>query len=348
MLRDLIMQKMRHDLSPFTYPRDQILATTDMVTTTPTKIVNISPAIDARIESTLQQLNEKYPDSLKYMEAVTTTLAEMKAQGLLDKPIEEVKVSLVNIVKKYFEKLPPQNPLDNPKAFIENTVKYVGWTLVNIYAGNKIALFEKAINAGMQVYDLFAASVTNMTVREFEDYVATQLVEITYAFVIDKTARKVLPRIIDRHKLPESFNPHIDGLSPSSAAKPQEAMHGITPEGHTIESKSFSSQEKNQLHLDGLNIKKDAIKFLDESHIFREAPGHFAKNTLENKKLLLDLVSDSSNFLGYDKRGTKWFGKILPNGKQLWATLRDNMIRNGGINDVIKSFNPETGLSKKI
>ena len=88
------------------------------------------------------------------------------------------------------------------------------------------------------------------------------------------------------------------------------------------------------------------IKIFEKNskHIFRNASGHLS-DTPENRQLLLDLVSDSKNFLGVDKHGNHWFARTLPNGSQVWASVRDNCIRNGGINKVIKNFNSETGLS---
>jgi hypothetical protein len=92
------------------------------------------------------------------------------------------------------------------------------------------------------------------------------------------------------------------------------------------------------------NTKPTFIKD-DIPHIFRNKTGHLP-DTSANRQLLTDLASESNNFLGVDKRGTKWYGKILADGKQIWAQVRNGMIRNGGVNDAPRSFNPETGLSK--
>lgn len=81
----------------------------------------------------------------------------------------------------------------------------------------------------------------------------------------------------------------------------------------------------------------------NERHIFRNARGHFS-DTLENRKLLIDMASKLANFLGVDRFGNEWYAEILPTGQQLWASVRNGFIRNGGINEISKTFNKLTGL----
>ena len=83
----------------------------------------------------------------------------------------------------------------------------------------------------------------------------------------------------------------------------------------------------------------------DAPHMFANRSGHLI-DTPANRKLLIDLVSNKNNFLGLDKHLNEWYGKIMEDGRQLWAIVRAFIIRNGGINDVPRAFNPGTGLCK--
>lgn len=50
--------------------------------------------------------------------------------------------------------------------------------------------------------------------------------------------------------------------------------------------------------------------------------------------------------LGYDEFGNQWFAIITADGKQIWTQTRANEIINGGLNLIIRTFNPLTGLSQ--
>jgi hypothetical protein len=108
---------------------------------------------------------------------------------------------------------------------------------------------------------------------------------------------------------------------------------------------SGSSQDPNK------DKKDPEIQIYDKNgqdkHIFRNGEGHLP-DTPENRELLRDVASDIKNKLDVDSRGNEWYAKTLSNGKQVWALVRNNVIRNGGINDTPRSFNKQTGLSKNI
>ncbi|EHR52031.1 hypothetical protein SacmaDRAFT_3826 [Saccharomonospora marina XMU15] len=72
------------------------------------------------------------------------------------------------------------------------------------------------------------------------------------------------------------------------------------------------------------------------SHIFRNAPGHLAEDTAENRALIKSAL-DPANLRQTDplKDGTllyRYF-RILPDGTQVWAEVRNGEITNGGLND---------------
>ena len=74
---------------------------------------------------------------------------------------------------------------------------------------------------------------------------------------------------------------------------------------------------------------------IDESkvrHIFRNAEGHFREDTDANRRLLIDVASRRTNFLGTDRVGNDWYAENLADGTQVWVRVRDDKIVNGGIN----------------
>ncbi|MEO1663447.1 MAG: RHS repeat-associated core domain-containing protein [Chloroflexota bacterium] len=92
----------------------------------------------------------------------------------------------------------------------------------------------------------------------------------------------------------------------------------------------------------------DAADGFDEQrtdHIFRDADGHFSKDTPANRKKLLDVASNPDNYLGDDQFGNDWYAENQPDGEQIWAKVRNRKIINAGINDTPKSYNPQTGLA---
>ena len=80
-------------------------------------------------------------------------------------------------------------------------------------------------------------------------------------------------------------------------------------------------------------------------HIFRNSPGHLP-NTMDNLKLLEDVANDPVCYYGTDKYGTSWYGKIQPDGTQIWVQSRNHVIFDGGLNEVPLQWNADTGLKK--
>ena len=74
----------------------------------------------------------------------------------------------------------------------------------------------------------------------------------------------------------------------------------------------------------------------DTSHIFRDAPGHLAEDTAENRALLRGAVKPD-NLMGTRGPGGSIgvYRETLSDGRQVWVEVRDGSeITNGGVNDV--------------
>jgi hypothetical protein len=68
-------------------------------------------------------------------------------------------------------------------------------------------------------------------------------------------------------------------------------------------------------------------------------------DTPENRRLLEMLVSHRENLLGTDMYGNQWYAEMLPDGRQVWAKVRNGEMKYGGIRRTPKSFDPKKGLS---
>lgn len=82
-------------------------------------------------------------------------------------------------------------------------------------------------------------------------------------------------------------------------------------------------------------------------HIFRKAPGHM-EDTRENRALLLEVANDTKCHIGKDGRGNEWHCKNLDDGRQIWVSIRNGVIQNGGINQPPRTWNDYSGLSTNI
>lgn len=69
------------------------------------------------------------------------------------------------------------------------------------------------------------------------------------------------------------------------------------------------------------------------NHIFRDAEGHLAEDTFENRQLLLSTVLPE-NAIRTDQFGNDWYARVLDDGTEAWVSVRNNIIQNGGVNQV--------------
>lgn len=107
------------------------------------------------------------------------------------------------------------------------------------------------------------------------------------------------------------------------------------------------------------NSKSDIIKSINKgktnklpekesqtAHIFRGGEGHYSWSK-KNALTLSNLINDDNNLvLENDKYGNSWYARIDSNGKQIWGSVHNNVLSEGGINDIPRIVDSDTGLNK--
>jgi hypothetical protein len=93
------------------------------------------------------------------------------------------------------------------------------------------------------------------------------------------------------------------------------------------------------------NLNEISENTQDVIHMFRDKTGKL-KDTIENRKRILDLVKDKRNCYGQDQRGVVWYAKLESDGSQLWAEVNpiNYRVRNCGFNVTSRDWNPLTGF----
>ena len=105
--------------------------------------------------------------------------------------------------------------------------------------------------------------------------------------------------------------------------------------------KKSHKQERNQKSTGTVSLPPNDSQL---KHVFRNKKGHLS-DTPKNRKILLDLANDASKYKGTDIYGNNWNIEIDSKGRQVRATIQNNIITNGGRNDVHKNWDSETGLN---
>ncbi len=75
----------------------------------------------------------------------------------------------------------------------------------------------------------------------------------------------------------------------------------------------------------------------DATHIFRAAPGHLAQDTMSNRALIRQAIAPDyaqSSVPLPDGTVLLRYKRVLPDGRQVWAEVRNGEITNGGVNYV--------------
>lgn len=82
------------------------------------------------------------------------------------------------------------------------------------------------------------------------------------------------------------------------------------------------------------------------NHIMSDRNGHLP-DTIDNRSLLVSVSMDKNNYLGKDEHGNEWYAKMI-NGKQVWVTVKNDVIQNGGVNDEPLKYIKNNGLKKNV
>ena len=100
--------------------------------------------------------------------------------------------------------------------------------------------------------------------------------------------------------------------------------HGL--EGAVAGTALFAGGEGEDEAGEGIGIAENSA-----GHIFRDAPGHLAEDTPENRALIEGAVN-RGNYVGTHEPGVSVYRETLPNGTQVWAEVYNGEITNGGLN----------------
>lgn len=68
------------------------------------------------------------------------------------------------------------------------------------------------------------------------------------------------------------------------------------------------------------------------------------QRTSEWREGIDQLISDPARLVGLDRSGGEWYGRILPDGRQLWARVFHGKLNCAGCNTVPRAFDLESGL----
>ena len=94
------------------------------------------------------------------------------------------------------------------------------------------------------------------------------------------------------------------------------------------------------------DLSKVNVKFTENSqHMFDDREGH-RKDSPEFRAEIMSMVKNMKNYHGSDIHGNDWYSQISLEGLQSWAAVYQGIIKNCGMNEILQSYNPITGLSK--
>ena len=108
--------------------------------------------------------------------------------------------------------------------------------------------------------------------------------------------------------------------------------------------KTIKKERNIDIHRSG-DLSKVNVKFTDNSkHMFREDEGH-RLDSPEFRAEIMMTVKNVKNYHGSDVNNNDWYSEMLFDGTQRWVSVYQGIIKNCGINNIPKTYNPITGLS---
>jgi len=153
--------------------------------------VNIHPDVNVLVQNGLANLQLNEPLFKQYLDATVSALEGMQKEGLLvPDPATSLEV-LKHGTKHYFKKLIPTNPLEQPEEYAANLLKYTALASIHTATGGVLLPVQVAAEVALKLHAIQSADTTRMTPEEFAEFVAEELVDITYQVAANKIASVV-------------------------------------------------------------------------------------------------------------------------------------------------------------
>ncbi|MDR3550960.1 MAG: hypothetical protein P4L31_06110, partial [Candidatus Babeliales bacterium] len=210
-------------------------------------------------------------------------------------------------------------------------------------SGKELACIAAGIGVGAGAYYFGVGAIASEACKTF--ILGTQL-----RLAVENGSLVTIRGVTMGAEAAQRVQPMVNSQSLLTAGQIQSFL---AREGYTafVAGEGMVAQNLNRLLGPGGNVIArvgNNVKLFENnaSHIFTKE--HLILDTPANRELLSKTASDAKNFLGVDKYGTEWYGKILPDGKQMWTQVRDGFIRNAGVNESVKVFDKDTGLSRNL
>jgi hypothetical protein len=292
----------------------------DFVSTAATNIVQISTEIDARIESALRQLHERYQHFEEYISAANELLQDMKGKGLLT-PDNTLREAIFEGLFYYFEELKPSDPLEHPGEFVSAVATYAYSFAISIIGGNKVQQIQKILAIGSQLNQWRHVDTTGLTTKEVARLIAQQAADITKMIVCDRVVKKAMPvmqRWYDARKVPSTLTTEgivIDrniGHKDLLSSKINSKNHIVsTKDPITVNECSIAILKDGYYEVNGLKFTQYYYNRLWNGG--RKAPSLIAQAILDNAAEILPDPKGCDGFYKYVSDG--WYMIYNPTTK---------------------------------